>query len=221
MIIQSCKSVPFADLVDIGPTTVLEEDSFIFLLDLVLEECMETQVFQKRSRASDCDPSEDPAIMRDIHDSPSWKQAFSEGGFCNGHLQAMMLQLSTDGVNPFSGNKVNYSMWPIMLTMLNLPRNVCSLFENIMLVGVVPAQTDSQEPKHLDPYLEIVVDEILELSGSTFCDASRNDSFTFRVALMNYVLDYPGLGKVFTAAGQTALQGCMWCELRGKATDKF
>ena len=98
-------------------------------------------------------------------------------------------------------------MWPIMLTMLNLPRNLGSLFENTMLVGVVPAQTDSQEPKHLDPYLEIVVDEILELSGSTFFDASRNDSFTFRVALMNYVLDYPGLGKVFRAAGQTALQG--------------
>lgn len=26
----------------------------------------------------------------------------------------------TDGVNPFAHNKVTYSMWPIMLTLLNL-----------------------------------------------------------------------------------------------------
>ena len=170
-----------------------------------------------QSHADNRDACEDSSIMRDIHDSPSWKQAFSEEGFCNGDLRGMLLQLSTDGVNPFSSNKVNYSMWPIMLTALNLPRNVRNLFENIMLAGIVPAQTEGQEPKHLDPYLEIVVDEVLELSGATFFDAFRNASFTFKVALMSYVLDYPGLGKVFTAAGQTALQGCMWCEIRGKA----
>ena len=117
----------------------------------------------------------------------------------------MLLQLSTDGVNPFSCNKVAYSMWPIMLSMLNLPRNVRSLFGNIILA----------EPKNIDPYLEVVVDEILDLSGVTFFDAFKGAPFTFKVSLLNYVLDYPGLGKVFTAAGPTALQGCMWCEIRG------
>ena len=139
-----------------------------------------SQVIQ--SHADNRDACEDSSVMRDIHDSPSWKQAFSEEGFCNGDLRGMLLQLSTDGVNPFSSNKVNYSMWPIMLTVLNLPRNVRNLFENIMLAGIVPAQTEGQEPKHLDPYLEIVVDEVLELSGATFFDAFRNASFTFKVA---------------------------------------
>ena len=128
----------------------------------------------------------------------------------------MLLQLSTDGVNPFSSNKVSYSMWPIMLSVLNLPRNIRNLFQNIMLARIVPAQADGHEPKHIDPYLEVVVDEILDLSGATFFDAYKSASFTFKVALLSYVLDYPGLGKVFTAAGPNALQGCMWCEIRGR-----
>ena len=85
-----------------------------------------------------------------------------------------------------------------------------------MLAGIVPAQADGHEPKHIDPYLEVVVDEILDLSGATFFDAYKSASFTFKVALLSYVLDYPGLGKVFTAAGPNALQGCMWCEIRGR-----
>ena len=175
-----------------------------------------SEVLQSHMHAQDYDTEEPKNIMRDIHDSPSWNQAFSEEGFCNGDSQGMLLQLSTDGVNPFSSNKVNYSMWPIMLTILNLPRNVRNLFENILLAGIIPAHTDGQEVKHVDPYLEIVVDEILELSGATFFDDFRKAPFTFKVALMNYVLDYPGLGKVFAKSAQAALQGCMWCELRGK-----
>lgn len=138
------------------------------------------------------------------------------GGFASGDPRGMLLQLSTDGVNPFSCNKVSYSMWPIMLSVLNLPRNVRNLFGNVMLAGIVPAQADGREPKHIDPYLEVVVDEILDLSGVTFFDAFRGAPFSFKVELLNFVLDYPGLGKVFTVAGPTALQGCMWCEIRGR-----
>lgn len=74
-----------------------------------------------------------------------------------------------------------------------------------MLAGIVPAQADGQEPKNVDPYLELVVVEILDLSGVTFFDAFREAPFTFKVD----VLDYLGLGKVFTSAGPNALQGCM------------
>ncbi|XP_015765420.1 PREDICTED: uncharacterized protein LOC107344281 [Acropora digitifera] len=55
--------------------------------------------------------------------------------------------------------------------------------------------------KNVDPYLELVVVEILDLSGVTFFDAFKEAPFTFKVDLLNYVLDYPGkyvacLGKV-------------------------
>ena len=38
-------------------------------------------------------------------------------------------------VNPFSGNKVVYSMWPVMSTVLNLPKRLRNLFSNMLLVG--------------------------------------------------------------------------------------
>ena len=69
------------------------------------------------------------------------------------------------------------------------------LFGNVMLAGIVPAQADGQEPKNVDPYLELVVVEILDLSGVTFFDAFKEAPFTFKVDLLNYVLDYPGLEK--------------------------
>ena len=82
-----------------------------------------SQVIQGHTREHNYD-TEEPFLMHDIHDSSSWKKAFSEGGFSNGDPQGMLLQLSKDGVNPFSNNKVNYSMWLITISVLNLPRSV-------------------------------------------------------------------------------------------------
>ena len=72
-----------------------------------------------------------------------------------------------------------------------------------------------REPKNVHPYLEVVVDELIELSGSKMFDAYKQASFGFKVKLLNYVLDYPGLNKIFCASGSGALQGCMWCDFRG------
>ena len=160
----------------------------------------------------------DHNTMYDVHDSPLWKKAFTEDGFSKGDPRGILLQLCTDGVNPFSSNKVNYSMWPIMFSVLNLPKEVRNTYQNIMLVGIVPAQVEGKEPKSLDPYLEIVVDELLDLSEATFYDGYRKVEFAFKIDIFNYVLDYPGLTKVLSAAGPNALRGCMWCEKRGTCT---
>ena len=94
--------------------------------------------------------------LNDIIGSKSWNKAYSQQGFFKGEKRGVSAQLSTDGVNPFSSNKVVYSMWPIMLTVLNLPKRIRNLFSNMMLVGIIPGN-GNQEPKHVDPYLEIVV----------------------------------------------------------------
>ena len=155
------------------------------------------------------------STLQDVIGSGNWQSVYSETGFFKGDFRGLALQLSTDGVNPFSGNKVVYSMWPVMLTVLNFPKRVRNLFENMLLVGIIPGN-NGREPKKVDPYLELVVDELLKLSGSQFYDAFRKAPFTFKVKILNYVLDYPGLNKVFSAVGANALQGCMWCEIRGK-----
>lgn len=152
--------------------------------------------------------------MTDVCDSPCWRAAYAEEGFFQGDPSGLSVQLSTDGVNPFSANKITYSMWPIMLSVLNWPKTHPNRFENIMLVGIIPAN-GKEEPKSVDPYVEVLVDEVMELSGTTFYDGFKRESFTFRVRFHNYVLDYPGLNKVFCSTGAGALQGCMWCEIFG------
>lgn len=152
--------------------------------------------------------------MYDIHQSDVWKRAYDPTGLFQGDHRGISLALCTDGVNPFSHNRVSYSMWPIMLTLLNLPRKLRNLFSSILLVGIVPSN-GSQEPRSLDPYLDILVDELLELSCATFFDAYRNAPFECKAALLLYVLDYPGIGKVMSVIGSGGFQGCIFCKMQG------
>ena len=66
----------------------------------------------------------DNAILQDVIGSPTWKEAYSAHGFFKAEACGISAQLSTDGMNPFSSNKVVYLMWPIMLTILNLPKGI-------------------------------------------------------------------------------------------------
>lgn len=114
--------------------------------------------------------------LEDVHDSEAWLSAYSDSGIFEGDPRGLSLALCTDGVNPFAYNRVSYSMWPIMLTLLNLPRKLRNLFTNIMLVGIVPGNK-GKEAKTLDPFLEVLVDELLEISGSTLYDAYASAPF--------------------------------------------
>ena len=154
------------------------------------------------------------SFMHDIHDSPTWKYAYSTNGIFEGDPRGLSLAFCTDGVNPFSHNRIAYSMWPIMLTLLNLPREIRNDFGSILLLGIIPGN-GSQEPKNLDPYLEVFIDELLLLSGSTLFDAYQSAPFQLKVDVLLYVLDYPGLGKALNMSGSGAYKGCMWCDIKG------
>lgn len=139
--------------------------------------------------------------MHYIQDSPCWQNAYSNCGVFGGDRRGISLALFTDGVNPFSHNKVVYSMWPIMLTLLDLPRKIRNHFGSILMVGILPSNK-SQEPRSLNPYLEIMVDEMLELSSTI-------------MQILLHVLDYPGIGKVLSVVGSDGINGCMFCEING------
>lgn len=108
-------------------------------------------------------------------------------------------------MNPFSKEKVTYSMWPIVLTILNLPRHIRNLPGSMLLVGMIPGR---EEPKRMDPYLDILVDEILQLNGSQFYDSYQKEHFKLSIDILLHVLDYPGQNKVFHCQGKV-LRGIM------------
>ena len=81
-------------------------------------------------------------------------------------------------------------------------------------MGTVPGN-GTKEPNSLDPYLSILVDEILELTNKKLFDAYQQAPFTLKIDVLLYVLDYPGISKVFNTKGANAYQECKWCELEG------
>ena len=106
-------------------------------------------------------------------------------------------------------------MWAIMLTLLNLPRRLRNLFTNIILVGIIPGN-EAKEVKSLDPFLEVLVDELLEISGSTMYDAYSGSPFQVKISVLLHVLDYPALGKVMGVVGSRGIKGCAFCVLSGE-----
>jgi len=67
-------------------------------------------------------------------------------------------------------------------------------------MGIIPGR---KEHKNIDPYLEVLVDELLQLNGSTVFDA---ESFTLIYAdILLHILNYPGQNvswtKVFHCQG--------------------
>ena len=156
----------------------------------------------------------DESSIYDIHQSTAWNDAYRVDGLFGGDKRGISLALCTDGVNPFAHNKVAYSMWPIMLTLLNLPRYMRNLFASILLVGIIPSN-GSKEPHSLTPYLDVLVDEMLELCSCTMFDAYQNAPFKCKAAILLHVLDYPGIGKVMSVVGSGGFQGCMFCDIQG------
>ena len=154
-------------------------------------------------------------FMYDIQDSPKWAEAYSCKGVFDGDPRGISLGFCTDGVNPFSHNRVTYSMWPMMLTLLNLPREMRNSFSSILLLGIVPGN-GTHEPQTLDPYTEVMIDELIQISGNAaIYDAYKNEPFKLKAEILLYTLDYPGLGKVLRMSGAGAYKGCMWCEIKG------
>ena len=153
--------------------------------------------------------------MCDIHHSPIWRDLYSKDGYFGGDNMGISLALEHDGVNPFHNIGVMYSMTPIMITILNLPRHIRNVSQNIHLVGIIPA-SGKTESANLSPYLEILVDELLFLTQCKTYSAYANAPVEVKVKLLLYVLDYPGLSKLFNQHGSGGLCGCHWCYVRGE-----
>ena len=61
----------------------------------------------------------------------------------------------------------------------------------------------------------MVVDELLELSGTQQYDAYQDSMFTLRIEILLHTLDYPGIGKVLKVSGSGAYNACVWCNIKG------
>ena len=137
--------------------------------------------------------------ISDLHQTNTWKSFYSVNGHFKGDPRGISLSLCTDGTNPFSKEKISYSMWPITLTILNLPFRIRNLPNSILLAGIIPGKS---EPHNLDPYIEVLVDEIKSLNKVQCFDAYREEQFSMKIDILLNILDYPGHNKLFHCVGK-------------------
>lgn len=145
-----------------------------------------------------CEES-DSGIVRDLHQSAEWKSIYDQNGLFQGDPRGLSFGFCTDGMNPFSKEKVTYSMWPITISILNLPRPIRLTAGSMLLMGIIPGRS---EPQNIDPYIDVLVDELLQLNNSRLYDSYRNEHFQLKVHILQHVLDYPGQNKVFHCQGK-------------------
>ena len=99
-----------------------------------------------------------------------------------------------------------------MASCTNPSQSSSRAFANLLLVGIIPAGDGGKEAKNLNPYLDILVYELLSLSNQRIFDSYSQAPFNLKVQILLHVLDYPGIGKVLSTVGSGGYKGCVWCE---------
>ena len=89
-------------------------------------------------------------------------------------------------------------MCPMLLVPLNLPQSLRISPRSIMLAGIIPGPA---EVKNTDPYLDVLVDEILDLHNKPVYDALHDQVLNLQISITLNILDYPGQNKVFHCQG--------------------
>ncbi len=167
----------------------------------------------KLIHAGDAQMKSPQGILRDFKDGQAWRNWFSNEG-CFGDTDvagAVPLGFSTDGLNPNKNILIQKSLWPVFLSFLAMKgkyRHVLGM--GLILVSIIPGYKTA-EPKSLYPLLELMVDELLELTGSTMYNAYVNAPVEIKTSILHSVCDIPATAKVYSLAGAAALRACPFC----------
>ncbi|XP_071135395.1 uncharacterized protein [Mytilus edulis] len=153
----------------------------------------------------------------DFTDSNVYKNWYTDQGVFGDHeeQQTVPLALFTDGVNPNKHLSTQKSMWPLLLTWINLPVQIRQLLGPMLLVGIIPSGRNGSEPKSLEPYIDLLVDEILKLSEFPTYNSYRKAPVKVKVALLQFLCDIPAYSKLLHISGHSGLRSCGYCKETG------
>ena len=149
-------------------------------------------------------------ILHDVWDGSALRPLCAPGRFFS-HKNHLALSLSTDGVPLLKSSKV--SLWPVYCVILNLPANIRTNSENVILCGILVGPTKPVKKLLLDP----VMQQIQQLS--TFgldIIMQSGETTTVRAKLVVGVFDLPAKAAVLCAKQFNGEFGCSVCLHPGK-----
>lgn len=129
----------------------------------------------------------------------------------------VILGLNTDGMNPYHGSGIQYSMWPIILCVMNLPARLRNKNDALILTGIVPSR-DSRRTEGVEPdlsiYVDLLVSELISLSSTHIYSAYRSAPVAIKVELLMFMMDFQAYAKFFKMSGANAYFSCFICKMK-------
>ncbi|CAH9079402.1 unnamed protein product [Cuscuta epithymum] len=167
----------------------------------------EKMVWHKEKRIDD-------DYMRHPADSIAWKDFDNQFSWYANDPRNVRLALAADGFNPFGNLSTKYSMWPVILTPLNLPPWDCMKDQFLMLSLLIPGK--NSPGKDIDVYLQPLVAELKELwvEGIETFDVSSKRIFRMHAAVLWTINDFPAYGDL----SGWSTKGYMACPLCNQRT---
>jgi hypothetical protein len=104
------------------------------------------------------------------------------------------------------------SIWPITLTLFNLPPDIRTKLGASMPLGFTPLQ----HMQDIQPFLEPLMDELnLLWHGIDIFNACTGKTSCVRAMLVHVDADYPGLAKLLGRKQQPTSLACFLCQVQG------
>ena len=127
----------------------------------------------------------------------------------------LRLAIATDGFIPFSNFSSTYSMWPILVTSLNLPPWECVNPSTYSMWPALVTPLNLPPGKDFDVFLEPLIEELKELwKGVDTFHVLHHDNkkgFTLHAVVLWCIHDFPALS---TLSGRTTkgYYTCIYCD---------
>ncbi|CAL1407367.1 unnamed protein product [Linum trigynum] len=147
-------------------------------------------------------------------DSVCWKDFDKEFPWFAEDSRNVRIGIATDGFNPFGNMNSSYSMWPVVVSIYNLPPWLCMKEPFLILTILIPGPT--APGKDIDVFLQPLVKELMLLweKGVQTYDASSKENFQMHAAVLWTINDFPAYG---TLSGWST-KGYLACPVCNKET---
>ncbi|GMY20189.1 hypothetical protein FCV25MIE_15428 [Fagus crenata] len=154
-------------------------------------------------------------VLRHPVDAEAWKSFVQIHELFSSDPQNVRVGLATDVFNPFGNMNISHSSWPVILFPYNIPSWMCIrepyLFMSLLILGPKGPGND------IDVYLRPLINKLKDLweIGAYTYDASTQENFQMRVALMWTINDFP----VYAYNSSWSTQGHLACPCCGNETE--
>ncbi|XP_058070934.1 uncharacterized protein LOC131219971 [Magnolia sinica] len=149
-------------------------------------------------------------MLRHPANSPAWKTFDHYHPTFSSDSRNVRLGLAADGFNPFKTMSITHSTWPVILILYNLPPWMCMKQSYFMMSLLIPGPFGPDND--IDVYLQPLIDELKDLweVGIDTYDASSNEIFRMRVALLWTISDFPAYANLsgWSTKGRLACPCC-------------